>query len=191
MRCRGMNCGSDYPDPDIIDGRAYFVCSSCGDLHEVDNYRVYSTEEKIEKFEDEYDVKLPPEYVQYAGASSIGVVKLPPCDSISTQLYFGEGFYVIGSFAGIEPDGYASSIFDSAYLTKEWGLPEKLVLIEGDGHTWLALDYRESKTDPKVIVIESDEGKSLLVANTFKDFVQSVLPYESVYDSNGNLIYND
>nr|WP_315485423.1 SMI1/KNR4 family protein [uncultured Undibacterium sp.] len=191
MKCKGIGCRCDYPEPDMIDGIAYFVCSSCGDLHEVKNYRVYSTEERIQMFEDEYGVRLPPEYIQYAGTKSSSVVKLPLCDNESTQFYFGEGFYTLGKLADIEPDPYGSSIFDSASLAEEWGLPKKLMLIEGDGHTWLALDYRESTTDPKVIVIESDEGKHLLVANNFKEFVQSILPYDSVYDTNGNIIYND
>lgn len=190
MKCNGIGCQSDYPEPDIIDGTAYFVCSSCGDFHEVENYRVYSIAERIKMFEDEYGVRLPPEYTQYAGTDGSRVVKLPSCDNYSTQFYFGEGFYTVGKFAGIEPDPYGTSIFDSASLTEEWGLPKKIVLIEGDGHTWLALDYRESNTDPKVIVIESDEGNSLLVADNFKEFVHSFLSYESVYDTNGNVIYN-
>ncbi|NHQ85570.1 SMI1/KNR4 family protein [Iodobacter sp. HSC-16F04] len=190
MKCNGIGCRSDYPEPDIIDGTAYFVCSSCGDFHEVENYRVYSTEERIKMFEDEYGVRLPPEYTQYAGTNGSRVVKLPSCYNDSTQYYFGEGFYTIGEFSGIEPNPYGSSIFDSASLIEEWGLPKKLLLIEGDGHTWLALDYRESSTAPKVIVIESDEGNSLLVANNFKEFVESLLPYESVYDTNGNVIFN-
>jgi hypothetical protein len=191
MKCKGIGCRSDYPEPDIIAGTAYFVCSSCGDLHEEKNYRVYSIEERIEMFEDEYGVRLPPEFIQYAGTKDLSVVKLPSCDKESTQFYFGEGFYEVGKFAGIEPDPYGFSIFDSASLTEEWGLPKKLVLIEGDGHTWLALDYRESTTDPKVIVIESDEANHLLVANNFKEFVQSILPYDSVYDTDGNVIYKD
>jgi hypothetical protein len=191
MKCKGIGCRSDYPTPDIIDGTAYFVCASCGDLHEVKSYRVYTTEERIKMFEDEYGVRLPPEYIQYAGTKGSSVVKLPSCGNDLTQFYFGEGFYTIGKFAGIEPDPYGSSIFDSASLTEEWGLPNKLVLIEGDGHTWLALDYRESAVDPTVIVVESDEGNHLLVANNFREFVRSILPYDSVYDTDGNIIYED
>lgn len=191
MKCKGKGCRNDYPAPDIINGTAYFVCASCGDLYEVDNYRVYSIEEKITMFEDEYGVKLPPEYLKYASTDCSGVVKLPPCDNYWTQFYFGESFYNFGKLANIEPNRYGASLFDSASLAEEWGLPKKLVLIEGDGHTWLALDYRESNTSPKVIVIESDEGNHLEVAPTFEEFVQSILPYESVYDSDGNVIYEN
>ncbi|MGY3215794.1 hypothetical protein ACVWWV_000296 [Bacillus sp. TE9122W] len=39
---------------------------------------------------------------------------------------------------------------DSAYLIKEWELPEGLVLISGDGHTWVAMDYRKMKKNPAI-----------------------------------------
>lgn len=187
MKCKA--CPNEYPEPDIIDGTAYFVCASCGHVHEIENYRVYSDEERIKIFEKEYGIKLPNEYIKYAGTNDSWVVKLPPCNSESTQYYFGEGFYEIGEFSGLDPEKYRS-IFDSSALIDEWELPKKLVLIDGDGHTWLALDYRESNKDPKVIVIESDEGNSLVVANNFKEFVSLLLTYESVYDTDGNVIYN-
>ena len=33
-------------------------------------------------------------------------------------------------------------------MTTEWGLPQDVVLLDGDGHTWIALDYR---TDPHAV----------------------------------------
>lgn len=188
MKCRA--CQNKYPTPDIIDGTAYFVCSSCGNVYEVENYREYTSEERIQIFESKYGFKLPDQYIKFAGTNDAWVVKLPPCDTNSTKYYFGEGFYEIGEFSGLNPDKYCS-IFDSAGLVKEWELPTQLVLIYGDGHTWLALDYRCSDTEPKVIVIESDEFNYLVVANNFNDFVKSLLPYESVYDDDGNIIHKD
>lgn len=187
MKCRA--CPNEYPAPDIIDGTAYFVCSNCGDVHEVENYRVDTPEKRIKIFEMKHGFRLPLGYNKYAGTNDSWVVKLPPCDTDSTKYYFGEGFYVIGGFFGLDPDKYPS-IFESADLVDEWGLSKKLVLIDGDGHTWLALDYRDSDLEPKVIVIESDESNYLVVANNFNDFVQSLLPYESVYDTDGNIVYN-
>ena len=185
MKCRA--CPNKYPEPDVIDGTAYFVCSSCGDVHEIESYRVHTPEERIEIFEKKYGFKLPSEYIKYAGTAESWVVKLPPCETASTKYYFGEGFYQIGGFSGLDPDEYRS-IFDSAGLVEEWELPNKLVLIDGDGHTWIALDYRDSDTEPKVIVIESDESNYLVIANNFNEFVQSLMPYESVYDINGSVV---
>jgi hypothetical protein len=188
MKCRA--CPEDYPEPQIIDGVAYFVCADCGDVYEVDNYRVYTHEELVDVFEKENDVKLPDEYIKFAGEKHSWIVKLPPCNTESTNYYFGEGFYEIGALSGLDPDQYRS-IFDSPSLIEEWQLPKGLVLIDGDGHTWLALDYRVSKTTPRVIVIESDESNYLVVASNFNEFLQSLLPYESVYDLDGNVIYKD
>ena len=132
---------------------------------------------------------MPEEYVNYIGTKQSWVVKLPPCTSETTQYYFGAGFYEVGEFSGLDPEE-DRSIFHSASLVETWGLPEKLILIDGDGHTWLALDYRESAKNPKVIVIESDTSNSLVVAHSFQAFIQSLFPYESVYDIESNFIHN-
>lgn len=102
MKCKA--CPHDYPEPDIIDGTAYFVCSRCGHVYEVENYRIYTTEERIEIFEEEYGVKLPSEYITYAGTGDSRVVKLPPCNTASTKYYFGDGFYEICKFSGLNPE---------------------------------------------------------------------------------------
>jgi hypothetical protein len=186
MKC----CSKEYPEPDIIDGTAYFVCFECGEAREIENYRMSTVEEQIEIFEKETGFKLPVEYKGYIGTNDSWVVKLPPCHSETTEYYFGEGFWEIAEFAGVNPDEHGS-VFNSEYLSETWGLPKNLVLLDGDGHTWLALDYRESNVEPKVMVIESDECETLLVSNTFKEFIQHLLPYDSVYNSNGDVIYND
>ena len=45
-----MNCSSctiEYPEPEIIDNVAYFVCSNCGHLHEVKNYQAHTKDQII------------------------------------------------------------------------------------------------------------------------------------------------
>ena len=49
MKC--SSCSDEYPEPDIIDNVAYFVCSSCGHLHEVKNYQAVTKDQIIEKIE--------------------------------------------------------------------------------------------------------------------------------------------
>lgn len=34
------------------------------------------------------------------------------------------------------------SLLDTPYLVKEWDLPSPLILLSGDGHYWIALDFR-------------------------------------------------
>jgi hypothetical protein len=156
---------------------------------EVDNSLVCTDIEKIKMFESEYKVALPKEYIDYIGTNNSLVVKLPPCHSEATEFYFGEGFYEIGKFSNLDRNE-ENSLFNSSYLVDTWGLPEKLVPIDGDGSTWLALDYRNSSTNPKVVVIETGGCETLVVAKTFKEFTQLLLTYESVFDADGNIIYN-
>src|SRR5690606_37330797 len=101
-------------------------------------------------------LKLPAGFSDYAGLSGPWVVRLPPAESEVAKYFFGEGFYEIERIAGLDPDTYLS-VFDSSRLTVEWGLPKELVLLEGDGHTWIALDYRKSTEGPTVIAIATDE----------------------------------
>ncbi|QQD24424.1 hypothetical protein GJQ55_08005 [Venatoribacter cucullus] len=184
MKC----CRKELPKPDIIDGTAYFVCPECGEFREVKSYRVYTPEESLNAFEKEHGFKIPAKYIDYAGTHSDHVIKLPKNTPCTKDEYFGDGFYEIGSYLGLDHNENRS-IFDSSWLVREWGLPERLVLIEGDGHEWLALDYRNSEVEPRVILIESEFNQYKVVANNFDDFVDSLIPYESVYDINGNLIY--
>lgn len=44
--------------------------------------------------------------------------------------------------------GKEKGILESEYLIQEWDLPKNVVLISGDGHSWIALDYRNSKAEP-------------------------------------------
>jgi len=52
MKC--FACSAEYPEPDIIEDIAYFICSSCGHVHEVKNYHPYSKDQIIEKIESAF-----------------------------------------------------------------------------------------------------------------------------------------
>jgi hypothetical protein len=41
-------------------------------------------------------------------------------------------------------------ILDSEYLIQEWGLPNNQILICGDGHSWITMDFREKNEDPPI-----------------------------------------
>jgi hypothetical protein len=184
MKC----CRKEYPEPDIIDGTAYFVCPECGEVREIENYRVYTPQESLDLFEKEHGLKIPSQYINYAGTHSPHVIKLPKALSDTNNDYWGDGFYTVGDYLGLDPNE-GRSIFDNGWFVQEWELPEKLVLIEGDGHEWLALDYRDSLIEPRIIVIESEGCSYKVMAKTFNDFMGSLIEYESVYDMDGNVIY--
>ena len=94
-----------------------------------------------------------------------------------------------GSFLNLDSNS-ENSIFRSIKTGIEWGLPKISVPLEVGGFTWLILDHRESLTEPKVSIIETGSGNSLFIANSFDDFLSSILPYKDVYDEGGNMIYD-
>ena len=76
---------------------------------------------------------------------------------------------------GIGPDGL--SLLDAPHLLREWGLPEELVLLSGDGHAWIALDYRSTSAgQPSVIFIDADSGQEVRLAPSFRAFVDGLMP---------------
>ncbi|MBO3741673.1 SMI1/KNR4 family protein [Actinoplanes flavus] len=81
---------------------------------------------------------------------------------------------------GIAPPGreLSMALQDTGYLVREWGLPSPVVLLSGDGHTWVALDYRDCGPDgdPPVVFLDADRGRQLPVAPDFRTFVERLTP---------------
>lgn len=65
-------------------------------------------------------------------------------------------------------------ILCSHYMSREWSLPAGLVLLAGDGHTWVALDYRDVGDEPTVAWIDVDSGQQLRLAPDFASFIDSL-----------------
>ena len=131
-----------------------------------------NTIEEIRICEDKLSVKLPQSFVNYLTGSDNkdddGYVYKITC-TIPEELkyYLGDGYIDINKLndATLNEHG-VNTILCSHYMIEEWELPQDLVLLQGDGHTWIALDYRKGE-DPPVIFIESDECYSLLIAENF------------------------
>lgn len=66
------------------------------------------------------------------------------------------------------------AFLESEYLIKEWGLPRNIVLISGDGHSWIALDYRNTKQEPPVIFVDVDDGQIIKIAPNFEAFLKGL-----------------
>jgi hypothetical protein len=58
------------------------------------------------------------------------------------------------------------SILDSPELDLEWDMPSEPVLLTGDGHCWIALDYRRSGPagEPSVVWFDNEVGEDLELA---------------------------
>jgi hypothetical protein len=75
----------------------------------------------------------------------------------------------------------AQNLLDTPYMTEEWGLPEKQVLLAGDGHWWLTLDYRTSES-PCVKWIDTELEEEVEVAASFDEFINGLVSSDAYAD---------
>lgn len=153
------------------------------------------TDELVQLAESELGVSLPVAYTDllrsrnggYIGSRLVPVSRKAISGVISE--YVSDGFVSVGSIFGIgDGTGGSGDIRHTPYLINEWDLPEDLILIDGDGHTWIALDYRDHKgSNPPVIFIESDTSSSITIADSFADLIASLIGHDEIYDHDGNL----
>lgn len=79
---------------------------------------------------------------------------------------------------GIGTGEHGLSLLDTPYLVKEWGLPSPIVLLSGDGHHWIGLDYRShgESGEPSVTWFDAESGAELPLAADFRAFVEGLQP---------------
>lgn len=70
------------------------------------------------------------------------------------------------------------NLLQTPYMTKEWGIPEKQVLLSGDGHYWITLDYRKG-TNPSVRWIDTEMDQDIHVADNFEDFFNGLVSFDT------------
>lgn len=68
----------------------------------------------------------------------------------------------------------AQNILDTEYMTTEWDLPANQVLLAGDGHWWITLDYRNG-SEPKVRWLDVDSDEDIEIAANFDDFINGLI----------------
>lgn len=169
--CR--ECKKDMPEPTIVGDSAFQVCEYCGATVEIDLSQLVDLTTRIEQFEAELGIALPHAYLSYVGLGRHSKIALPKSDSALTTRYFSEGVYEVSDWLSLSA-GDALTIFDGPELAREWDLPSGLLPFEGNGHVWLAFDYRNTSEDPPIVLIESDTFEFLTVAENFQAFVGSL-----------------
>ncbi|MDG9727775.1 SMI1/KNR4 family protein [Streptomyces sp. DH41] len=89
---------------------------------------------------------------------------------------------------GIGRDDGQPSLLDSGYLVEEWGLPSPLVLLSGDGHCWIALDYRTcgERGEPSVTWFDVEGDSELPLAADFHTFVEHLTAAASFDDADSS-----
>lgn len=94
---------------------------------------------------------------------------------------FDEPFIEVEYIDGIDED---SSILESEELCEEWEMPKGLVLFHGDGHTWLAFDYRHTSANPPIVYVDNHEETSQVfeIAKSFDEFLENLYTVEIELD---------
>ncbi|MBN6205162.1 SMI1/KNR4 family protein [Ralstonia pickettii] len=134
------------------------------------------TNEAVVKAEEKLKVKFPESYISILKEQNGGYIIY---DSYPTTFpnSWAEDHINVDCIKGI---GGEESILESEYLIEEWGLPEKTVLISGDGHTWVALDYRKTSVNPSVIFIDVEAEQIVKIAESFKEFLSKLYNEEEI-----------
>jgi hypothetical protein len=70
---------------------------------------------------------------------------------------------------------------DTPYLVTEWDLPSPIVSLCGDGHWWIALDYRANGPEamPSVTWLDTEVGQDIPLAGSFLEFIEGLRPQQS------------
>lgn len=138
------------------------------------------SDELIRDAERELRVRLPAGLVSLLRVQNGGYVsdEFAACPT-SRPTSWADDHVAVNEIAGIGNEGL--SLLESPAMNAEWGQPDELVLLSGDGHWWIALDYRECgpEGEPPVVFYENDsEGApdDLRLAGSFREFVCRLIP---------------
>lgn len=135
------------------------------------------TDAMVERAEAALGVTLPATYLELLRVRNGGTVAFE-LDAFPTvqPTSWAPDHVPLPDLYGIPEQGTAG-ILDTAYLCTEWGLPAGLVLLTGDGHWWLALDYRTSgpNGEPSISWLDTELGEDVHVADDFESFVTGLV----------------
>ncbi|MFS0671377.1 SMI1/KNR4 family protein [Peribacillus frigoritolerans] len=139
------------------------------------------TDEIIKKAEELFNVTLPNSYIAILKQQNGGQ---PICNAHPSPVptVWGETFVIVEHIKGI---GAGNGILENDYYIKEWELPEGLILFNGDGHTWLAFDYRNATSAPPIVYVDVDLEQTIQIADSFEEFLKNLYLENEEFDFEG------
>lgn len=110
-------------------------------------------------------VKLPKSYVEQLKVHNGGTLRYTSYDNVdlAEPLLIEYMYGTIGS----------PNLLDTAEIIDEYDLEANIVVFAGDGQEWFAFDYRQSATEPPIIVFTADEDVIELAPN-FDTFIRGL-----------------
>ncbi|MFE6888173.1 SMI1/KNR4 family protein [Streptomyces sp. NPDC057694] len=111
--------------------------------------------------------------VQNGGGVAAHCNAFPTCVPTS----WSEDHVPFDELMGIGRRERMTSILDSPELVEEWNLPSPVVLLSGDGHYWIMLDYRVCGRhgEPSITWFDTDAETELDLAPDFQSFVEGLV----------------
>lgn len=132
------------------------------------------TDHAVEHAEEKLKVKLPDAYLNLLRKQNGGSLVYNACPSpIPTS--WADDHINIDHILGISKK---EGILQSDYLISEWGLPENIVLFSGNGHSWFALDFRDTKEEPPIIFVDTESEQIIELAPHFETFLAGLYVQE-------------
>lgn len=133
------------------------------------------TASAVSKAEKLLGVRLPPKFIELLYVQNGGYTKgfaYPMAEPTS----WAKDHVPLSELFGIVDESFdtAQSILLTDYMTKEWGLPEKQVLLCGDGHWWITLDYRKGEV-PTISWIDTEVEQDIHIADSFEAFLNGLV----------------
>ncbi|WP_308406774.1 SMI1/KNR4 family protein [Streptomyces sp. AC555_RSS877] len=135
-------------------------------------------DEMVREAERALGVRLPSALLDLLRIQNGGIVASDH-DAFPTSqpTSWSEDHVPFDSLMGIGRRDGMTSLLDTPYLVEEWGMPAPLVLLSGDGHYWIGLDYRTCGRDgePSVTWFETDLATEFILAGDFCSFVEGLI----------------
>lgn len=136
-----------------------------------------ATEAEFARSGEQLGVRLPGELFAVYRVRNGGSIRLKSLKlrGPSAKMY-GRKLYSLQRLAGVHPTD-ADGITQLTVLARdEWELPDGLIPLDGDGHSWCCLDYRRCGPlgEPSVMHINLEEGVDFELAPSFAEFVSKL-----------------
>lgn len=137
------------------------------------------TDDMVSQAEKRLAVKLPSELIELLKVQNGGYTKGFAFPMTKATSWF-ENHISLPELFGIVDESFstAQNILSTEYMTKEWDLPEKQVLLCGDGHWWITLDYRKGDS-PTITWIDTEAEEDIYISDSFKTFLNGLVPEEA------------
>ena len=142
----------------------------------------------VQRVEATLGMALPAEYLALLNVQNGGYTKGFVYPTSRTS--WAEDHVALDALNGVGPSEALPSglhnIYNSTYMVAEWDLPHSQVLLTGDGHWWISLDYR-SGSAPSVRWLAVDSGEDLELAPSFAAFLAGLQPAAALDEETGRL----